>query len=348
MGIERVVNGGFENGFSNWKFRGDGYYECEIDGVAAETGSYGLWIGFRSDHMGEYGMASVSQTVDLSGVEYIQFSVKYSWKELYSDEFVSALWIDGRLVSYWQVKHDWWSQVSYYVGGYSGKHTITIGAIANPVRDNHYCFVMIDNISAYCVWEEPTAFFTVSADSGTAPFTITCYNQSTGNPAPTFIWDFGDGSPTSSERNPTHTYTKSGQFTVQLTAVNVLGNSMFTRTVYVAGLPAVDFRPVPAGGGKNTIVTFKNLTTAYPPVTSWSWWFEGGQYPDTPDSTVFEPQHLYEDEGQYTVRLRGTNSVGTITVTKVNCVTITPDLASRLAIHNVGVVIDGKLFRRGI
>lgn len=345
MGIERVVNGGFENLYSNWTFKGEGYYEYEIDGVAAETGSYGLWIGFRSDHMGEYGMASASQSVDLSGVEYIQFSVKYSGNEQYSDEFVSALWIDGSLVSYWQVKHDWWSQVSYYVGGYSGKHTITIGAIANPVRNNHYCYVMIDNISAYCVWEEPTAYFTASPTTGNAPLTVSFTNTTSGNPTPTYLWDFGDGT-TSTTKSPSHVYTKSGQYIVSLVTINILGSSQYTRTIYVYGLPAVDFAPIPAGGGRGAVVQFNNKTTAYPEVTSWSWWFEGGQYPDTPDSTEVEPQHTYQNEGSYTVRLRATNSVGTITVTKRNCVTITPDLSATMASKNIGVMIDGVLFRR--
>jgi len=32
-----------------------------------------------------------------------------------------------------------------------------------------------------------------------------------------FVWDFGDGSPTSTQKNPTHNYTQSGSFTVTLT-----------------------------------------------------------------------------------------------------------------------------------
>ncbi|MDD3091745.1 MAG: PKD domain-containing protein [Methanoregulaceae archaeon] len=347
----KFTNPSFEDGFTGWTVLNTDSSRHEIllqqipyDGVWG-----GVW-GVNTRVEGGGGYCGVRQVVDLTGVHEISIQYKYALGTWGSEsDFFVGIYIDGNLVKYaWDKIVGVWVGCVANISGYTGSHTVDFRHVSNTYNTNYNCTLAMDSALCLTTWAEPEASFGVSADSGTAPFTITCYNWSSGTPAPTYIWDFGDGSPTSSERNPTHTYTKSGQFTIQLTAVNPLGHSMFTRTVFVAGLPAVDFRPVPAGGGKNTIVTFKNLTTAYPPVTSWSWWFEGGQYPDTPDSTVFEPQHLYEDEGQYTVRLRGTNSVGTITATKVNCVTITPDLASRLAIHNVGVVIDGKLFRRGI
>jgi PKD repeat protein len=38
-----------------------------------------------------------------------------------------------------------------------------------------------------------------------------------GMPPYTYSWDFGDGSPTSSEQNPTHVYATAGSYTVELT-----------------------------------------------------------------------------------------------------------------------------------
>src|SRR5690554_4312551 len=40
---------------------------------------------------------------------------------------------------------------------------------------------------------------------------------------PTYSWDFGDGSPISNSKNPTHVYTSPGPFTVELTASNIAG-----------------------------------------------------------------------------------------------------------------------------
>jgi hypothetical protein len=37
---------------------------------------------------------------------------------------------------------------------------------------------------------------------------------------PTYKWDFGDGSPASNEVNPTHTYTKSGEYTASVTVTS--------------------------------------------------------------------------------------------------------------------------------
>ena len=37
---------------------------------------------------------------------------------------------------------------------------------------------------------------------------------------PTYKWDFGDGSPASNETNPTHTYTKPGEYTAAVTVTS--------------------------------------------------------------------------------------------------------------------------------
>ncbi|MCB0430366.1 MAG: M4 family metallopeptidase, partial [Flavobacteriales bacterium] len=51
--------------------------------------------------------------------------------------------------------------------------------------------------------------------------------------APTsWAWDFGDGA-SSTQQNPSHTYTASGTFTVKLTATNAYGQNTDTKTSYV-------------------------------------------------------------------------------------------------------------------
>lgn len=69
---------------------------------------------------------------------------------------------------------------------------------------------------------------------GTATFTFT--DTSTGNPD-TWMWDFGDGT-TSTEQNPTHSYSEPGQFTVTL-QVSVTGGYTSTtqQQVTVQTLP---------------------------------------------------------------------------------------------------------------
>lgn len=342
---EHVKNGGFEQNGTNWTIFSQGFGEVDFGSVAAETGTSGLWIGFRSDHMGQSGQAGVQQNVDLTGVDHIYFSVKYSYQENNNQEFKAALWIDGQVVDTWYVKSQYWSRYSYNVEGYTGTHQIRVGGLANPVRNNSYCYLMIDNVSAYCYWTVPVAKFTASPQSGNAPLTVQFVNKTVATPTATYRWKFGDGTE-STASNPSHVYPNSGQYMVELVASNVMGQSLYTIPVYAYGLPFVNFYPVPEGGGRETTVTFVNTSTAYPDITAWSWWFEGGQYPSTPDSTVKSPTHTYIDPGRYTVRLRATNSVGTVTKTILDCVTISDDLSVEKSIANVGILINGKLLTR--
>jgi PKD repeat protein len=69
----------------------------------------------------------------------------------------------------------------------------------------------------------PTASFNASPTSGEAPLTVNFTNTSTGEPAPTFAWDFGD-TQTSTAKNPSHTYTSAGTYTVNLVATNSGGS----------------------------------------------------------------------------------------------------------------------------
>ncbi len=72
----------------------------------------------------------------------------------------------------------------------------------------------------------PTADFSFSISGGTVSFT------NTSESADSYLWDFGDGS-TSSTPNPTHTYTTSETYEVTLVATNDCGTNAYTQTVNV-------------------------------------------------------------------------------------------------------------------
>ncbi len=94
----------------------------------------------------------------------------------------------------------------------------------------------------------PVADFTVSATSGLAPFTVQFSDTSTGSITGR-TWNFGDGA-SSSARNPSHTYTNPGVYTVDLTVSGPDGNDTKTS----AGLITVS---APVGD------TTKGLIAAY-------------------------------------------------------------------------------------
>lgn len=69
---------------------------------------------------------------------------------------------------------------------------------------------------------KPTTDFTSKADA-TVPRKITFTNTSLN--ALTYSWNFGDGSPVSTEKAPTYTYAAAGTYTVTLTATGITGSA---------------------------------------------------------------------------------------------------------------------------
>jgi len=63
----------------------------------------------------------------------------------------------------------------------------------------------------------------------------------------TFLWEFGDGK-TSTERNPTHSYTTTGYYNVKLTAFNECGKHTTIKTIRVVEFPRAGFTVDPAKG----------------------------------------------------------------------------------------------------
>ncbi|MEM8523679.1 MAG: PKD domain-containing protein [Bacteroidota bacterium] len=120
-----------------------------------------------------------------------------------------------------------------------------------------------------------------------------------------FIWDFGDGSPTSTEINPIHTYDLIGTYTITLTATNDCGENTVTREIAVGAAPLANFSSDATSGCVPITVQFIDISDGQR--ESWSWEFEGGQ-PAT--SNEQNPTVTYSDTGSYTVKLIVTNELG--------------------------------------
>ena len=106
----------------------------------------------------------------------------------------------------------------------------------------------------------PTASFTGSPTSGGAPLTVGFADTSTGNPT-SWSWNFGDGG-TSTQQNPSHTYTTPNTYSVSLTASNAAGSNTFTRSNYIVATGVDDTPPDtfidsgPSGTTGSTSATF--------------------------------------------------------------------------------------------
>lgn len=99
--------------------------------------------------------------------------------------------------------------------------------VIDPGIDN---FARIPEFEVYEMLP-PVAGFTGSPLAGKLPLTVSFTDQSTGTPA-SWTWTLGDGA-TSTLRNPSHTYSNVGMYTVALTVTNAIGNDTLTRTNYV-------------------------------------------------------------------------------------------------------------------
>jgi PKD repeat protein len=88
----------------------------------------------------------------------------------------------------------------------------------------------------------PLAAFSAVPGSGAAPLSVEFTDWSQGDPT-SWEWDFGDGF-TSSEQNPTHTYTKEGSFTVTLTVANAFGTGTLVEADTIAVSEPRLFLPV--------------------------------------------------------------------------------------------------------
>ena len=80
--------------------------------------------------------------------------------------------------------------------------------------------------------EPPIAAFSASPTYGKMPLNVSFIDQSTGSPT-AWKWYFGDGT-NSTEQNPTHTYAKTGQYAVTLTASNIAGSNAITKLNYIS------------------------------------------------------------------------------------------------------------------
>ncbi len=102
------------------------------------------------------------------------------------------------------------------------------GSIAVDPKDGS-CRIS-DGLDGYVarlnVVDVPQAAFVAKPMAGQAPLTVTFEDWSLGTPD-SCLWDFGDGA-TSTEENPTHSYSSPGGYTVTLTVSNRYGTDTVT------------------------------------------------------------------------------------------------------------------------
>jgi PKD repeat protein len=106
--------------------------------------------------------------------------------------------------------------VSVTVNNMAGRNTATYTGYVNVVNS----------------LEPPVAAFSASPTYGKMPLNVSFTDTSEGSPT-SWKWYFGDGA-NSTEQNPTHVYTKAGQYAVTLSVNNIAGGNSITKLNYIS------------------------------------------------------------------------------------------------------------------
>lgn len=195
----------------------------------------------------------------------------------------------------------------------AGKYTVSLTvkntAGSNAVTKSGYIVVNALKI--------PVTSLSASPRSGNAPLKVKFADRSTNSPT-AWKWSFGDGT-YSTSKNPSHTYSKAGKYTVSLTVKNAAGSNTKTVSKYIVVnkvvKPVAAFLATPASGKLPLKVQFTDKSTNSP--TLWKWSFGDGTY-----STSRNPSHTYSKAGRYTVYLTAKNSAGSSTKTMPGYITV--------------------------
>ena len=154
---------------------------------------------------------------------------------------------------------------------------------------------------------------------------VTIVNETNAGPF-TWSWNFGDGV-TSTEKTPSHTYNKIGEFEITLEASTSACSAKVKHTVHVDPLPPIaSFDSIPYGC-EPLEITFNNTSqNVNMPGTSYRWDFgDGGT------SVAKNPVYTYFDPGVYRVELTVTGPGGTSASSRVVKVYATPVAAFDIA-----------------
>lgn len=128
-------------------------------------------------------------------------------------------------------------------------------------------------------------------------------NNSTTGSSVSYSWDFGDGT-TSTEANPTHTYSTAGNFKIHLDVRSGNDYAFAEKFINVMPTPHVDFN-ILSGTLNGKSFTFISSSTIQSGSMNYFWNLGNGN-----TSTLINPTETYQTSGNYEVKLIVTSDFG--------------------------------------
>ena len=179
----------------------------------------------------------------------------------------------------------------------------------------------------------PLAFIGAPAFSGSAPFTLNLNSTGTidrDGTIASYAWDLNnDGTTDATTATAVATFNAPGTYTVKLTVIDNNGaSSTSTKQVSVTAVaPTSSFNATPSNGDQPLNVLFDaSASAANSPggsITSYEWDFTSD---NIYDATGVTTTHLYTTAGNFTAKLRVTDSNGT-QATSTRPISVLPNLA---------------------
>lgn len=172
------------------------------------------------------------------------------------------------------------------------------------------------------------AKFVANPKKGCGPLKVTFTNQS--KKARQQTWDFGDGSPLDTTKNPVHTFTKKGKYMVKLKSIDSFSCNVFEMdSTEIEVLESPDAKFEYEGDACNSNVKFTNLSTNYKN-PEWN-------FGDSGNTIIKEenPKHSYQKDGRFTVLLKVEHPTSGCIDTQTAIIPIFSDPSKSLKIPNV-------------
>lgn len=179
-------------------------------------------------------------------------------------------------------------------------------ALPQPVQAKYVKYRPITNRGATCCISTES-FRAFTGQHGSATVTFANLSTDADGDITGYEWNFGDGTPVSTEQNPTHTYAAAGTYTVTLTVTDGQGmTNAYSLGQTVQGLPTSTLTRNTAALNEGTFITF----TSSAPVVSggavqrrvWEW-DDGTNTVVSSATGIVSAAHVFADNGSYTVKV---------------------------------------------